>query len=293
MARIIDKNTRLIDVDFGPITVNVFRPSGEVQPIAGGATFGGNGTLQLIRSDDGAALFAGSFIQFERVDLSYMTMNNEVMQPVEVSVQRTCATPYGTHENGNNYDILQEFLLVSSRPLNNDDLVGATNPYDFFNEVGLNRGSSSFGGQDAGGLNHEQTIYAERRAYAFSSQTGATKANGELVLYEDPTIVPPVPQGILNSIFGAPQLIELNTWGSLSAITGPNLYCYRVFYVQVQGFDAPEEVFINVGFGGFTTLRIPPVNIAFLCKDPSYTEGEYLTRLANAMNSIPEDGQTS
>ena len=87
--------------------------------------------------------------------------------------------------------------------------------------------------------------------------------------------------------------MEVNTWGSMSAITGPNLYAYRVFFVQLQGFDAADDIFINAGFGGFTSLRIPPVNIAFLCKDPSYTEGEYLTRLANAMSALPEGGPTA
>ena len=60
-----------------------------------------------------------------------------------------------------------------------------------------------------------------------------------------------------------------------------------------QTFPANELVFSNVALGGLTLLEYPPVNITFVCKDPNYTEGEYLTRLANAMNSIPEDGPTA
>lgn len=293
MARIIDKNTRLIDVDFGPVTVNILRNANDLFPDGtpgNTATFGGTGTDQILRQD-ADALAAGSFIQFERLDLSYMTMNNEVMQPIEVSVQRTCQTPFGFHQNGNNFDIVQEFLLVTSRPLNNDSMASsgaALNVYNFFNEAGLNLGSPGFGGTDAGGLDQQQTIYAERRAYAFNSQTGALTTNGELQ--------PPItqsPPNTLNSIFSAPTLLELNTWGSLSAITGPNLYCYRVFFVKLQSFEADATIFTNVGFGGFTSLTLPPVNLAFLCKDPNYSEGEYLTRLANAMNTIPLDGPTS
>lgn len=278
----------MIDVDFGPVTVNIARPALSEFPdgTAGNqATFGGSGTNQFIRSDAGGVGTAGSFIQFERLDLDYMTMNNEVMQPVEVSVQRSASTPYGTHENGNNFDTIQEFILIASRPLNNEDIAGAINPYDTFNEIGLNRGSTAFGGVNAGGLTHEQNIYAERRQYAFTNTTGATLSNGELV--SAPA------QSILASIFSAPQLLDINTWGSLSAITGPNLYCYRIVYSSMQSFKADQTIFTNVGFEGFTSLRFPPVSVAFLCKDPNYTEGEYLTRLANAMNSIPEDGPTA
>jgi hypothetical protein len=81
MARILDKDTRIIDVDFGPVTVNILRQANEQEPtglVGSQATFGGNGTNQFIRSDDSGNI-AGSFIQFERLDLDYMTMNNEVM----------------------------------------------------------------------------------------------------------------------------------------------------------------------------------------------------------------------
>lgn len=287
MALKIDKDTRLIDVDFGPVSFTIQRTAGELNPDGtpgNTATFSASGNSQMLRSDtDGVA--SGSFIQFVSLDLSFMTKNNEVMQPTEVSVQRTCQTPFGTHENGNNFDILQEFILITSRPLDNKGIIAATQPYDYFNLAGLNMGSTNFSGTDAGGLTQAQTIYAERRAYAFSNQTGATLSNGELVI--DP------PQTTLASIFGAPTLLELNTWGSLSAITGPNLYCYRVIYSKLQSFGAGANIFTNVAFGGLTTLTVPPVNVAFLCKDPKYSEGQYLTRLANAMNSIPEDGPTA
>lgn len=285
MALKIDKDTRLIDVDFGPVDLTIARPALDLFPTGSPgsqATYGGSGLSQIIRTDPGD-LAAGSFIQFVRLDLSFMTNNNEVMQPTEVSVQRTCQTPFGTHQNGNNFDLLQEFILITSRPLDNNAIASASpiNLYNYFNEAGLDMGSSGFGGS-GGGLNQIQTIYAERRAYAFSNQTGATLSNGELV--SNP------PQTTLSSIFGSPTLLELNTWGSLSAITGPNLYCYRVLYSRLQTFEADDTIFTNVGFGGFTTLTVPPVNVSFLCKDPKYSEGQYLTRLANALANTPEDG---
>jgi hypothetical protein len=283
MARILDKDTRIIDVDFGPVTVNISRQPLETNPtgVPGSeATFGGNGINQFIRSDNDGQI-AGSFIQFERLDLDYMTMNNEVMQPMEVSVQRTNVVPTGTHENGNNYEVMEEYLFVFSRPLDNNDLPLFPDPYSFFQELGLNLGSAGFGG--GYGVNFEQNIYAEQRLYAWNSTKGLTQTTGDLV--------PGNPA--LWSIFAAPTVETVNTWGSLSAITGPNLYCYRVFRCHAQGFEADNTIFTAVGYGGITTLRVPPLSISFLCKDPKYTEGEYLTRLANAMNNIPIDGEVA
>ena len=284
MARKLDKDTRIIDVDFGPVTVNILRANNEQEPtgVAGSAaSFGGNGTLQLIRSDESGEI-AGSFIQFQRLDLDYMTMNNEVMQPMEVSVQRTNAVPTGTHENGNNYRVLEEYLFVFTRPLNNNNITPLLNPYLVFEQLGLNRGSS---GVVTGnyGVTFEQNIYAEQRLYQWNPTKGATQTTGDIVAGNPD----------LWSILSAPQLETVNTWGSLDAITGPNLYCYRVFVCRAQSFPAGSGIFTAVGYGGFTTLRVPPLTISFLCKDPKYTEGEYLTRLANAMNNIPIDGEVA
>ena len=284
MARIIDKDTRLIDVEYGNMIVNIVRAVNEQIPdgaVGNKATFSGTGFQQVVRFDEDG-LNAGSFILYERVDLSYMTSNNEVMQPVEVSVQRSSPVPYGTHENGNNYDVVQEFLFVFSRPLNNNAIATSLDPWRQFNRMGLNTGSSAFGGPNGGGISHEQNIYAEKRTYAFNSNTGATQTNGELI----------AGQTTLNSQFGEPQLINVNTWGSLSAITGPNLHCYRVVIMQAQSFDADATIYTNVGFGGFTSLEFPPLNATFLCKDPQYSEGEYLTRLVNAMNNVQEGDPT-
>ena len=130
--------------------------------------------------------------------------------------------------------------------------------------LGLDYGSSAYGGPSGGGVSQEQNIYAEKRTYAWNSNLGATVANGGLV----------PANGILESYFGEPALTDVNTWGSMSAITGPNLHCYRVVFSRIQGFQSDATVFTNVGMGGFTTLQFPPVNVTFLCKDPDYTEGE-------------------
>lgn len=297
MARLIDKDTRLIDIDFGPVTTNILRGSEETSPTT--ATVGLNGANQLIRADGIADVSAtnfklGSFVQYQRIDLEYMTMNNEVCQPVEVNVQRTSPTPTGTHENGNNYLPIQEYIFVFSRPLNHETLNQSNSFYSDVALLGLDRGQSfaanpSLGGVDAGYPTHEQTIYAEMRRYAFNGNFGATLANGELVT--DP--VSGLPNGILNSIFPTPSLESVTTWGTMSAITGPSLHCYRVVIFDGQSFPADDTVFTNVTLGGITSLQYPPINVTFVCKDPKYTEGEYLTRLANAMNSIPEDGPTA
>ena len=284
MARILDKNTRLIDVDFGPIQTLTIRNDGTSFPdgAGDGATFGGKGADQLIYTQ-ATGLQAGSFIQFQRIDLDYMTRNNEVMQPVELSVQRTSSVPLGDHENGNNFDVIQEYIFILTRPLNQEQIDAVANPFLGFSEMGLNRGSTSFGGVDAGGVTHDQNLYAEKRLYTFSDVNAATTTNGGLV--------PGNPS--LESIYATPVLADVITWGSMSAITGPTLYCYRVVETHAQGFPADGTVFTNVNLGGSSVANYPPVNVAFLCKDPNLSEGQYLTTLVNAMNSIPEGGPTA
>lgn len=287
MARIIDKNTRLIDIDFGPVTVNASRPGLATEPDA--VTVGLSGAKQLIRADGvigtTSLTYGGSFIQFQAVDLSMMTMNNEVMQPVEISVQRTSPVPLGTHENGNNFTPLEEYIFVFSRPLNNNEIDDGAFIYENFRVMGLDYtdafGNVEMGGLDAGFPSHEQTIYAEKRTYSWNNQFGATKTNGEIAS-----------SAATECFFTQPTLQSLDTWGTMSAITGPNLYCYRVVYSRVQFLQAPNAFAVEQ-YGGFTTLQFPPLNITFLCKDPNYSEGEYLTRLANAMNSLPEDGASN
>ena len=159
-------------------------------------------------------------------------------------------------------------------------------------KLGLDRSQnvlSSLGGIGTGIPTHEQTIYAEKRMYSYNSQLMATQANGELIP-DDPSI-PFVND--FNSLAGMPVLDSVTTWGTMSAITGPSLHCYRVVINRTQNFPGLANVFTNTSRLGESSLAFPPVNVTFLCKDPNYTEGEYLTRLANAMNNIPEDGPTA
>ena len=285
MARIIDKDTRLIDVDFGPLTVACGRIAGDTVPTT--ITSGQNGVQQLLVSPDSASI-KGSFIQYSRIDLEYMTMNNEVMQPIEVSVQRTSPVPLGSNNNGNNFDQIEEFIYIFSRPLNNEDIRFGSGLFDSLRSLGLDRSQVLTGGEKIGGANagiptHEQTIYAEKRMYSYNKSLMATVGNGELT--------PPPGPLVWNTLAGMPVLDSITTWGTLSAITGPNLHCYRIVINRTQNLPSITEL-QNLLLDGSSSLAFPPVNITLLCKDPKYSEGEYLTRLANAMNSIPEDGPT-
>lgn len=286
MARIVDKDTRLIDVDFAPFTVTIQRQATQQEPqgVPGSiATLGGAGDSQIIRFEEDGE-YAGSLVMYQKVDLSYMTSNNEVMQPVEVSIQRSSATPYGDHQNGNNFDPIQEFLFVFSRPLNKRQLaVTGAILWDRFNEMGLDFGTAAFSGTDGGGVTQAQNIYAEKRVYGWDNTIGATQSNGELI----------PGNALLNSQFREARLLDVNTWGSLSAITGPDLHCYRIVAMRAQSFSAGGLTFTAVDYEGLSFLKFPPLNATFLCKDPNYSEGEYLTRLVNAMNSIPEGGETN
>tara|TARA_Y100000401_G_scaffold117439_1_gene126254 strand:- start:255 stop:1127 length:873 start_codon:yes stop_codon:yes gene_type:complete len=290
MARIVDKDTRLIDCDFGPLTVSASRTAGDTQPTT--VTSGGNGAGQLIRFADTFGV-RGSFIQYTQVDLSMMTLNNEVMQPIEVSVQRTSPVPLGSNQNGNDFDQIEEFIYIFSRPLNNQYISDPGIGIENLRSLGLDRSqtiNTDVGGEDAGIPTHEQTIYAEKRMYSYNSQLMATQNNGAL------TPSDPAGTGFINpfvSLAGMPVLDSVTTWGTMSAITGPQLHCYRVVINRTQTLPTGGDVFTAQALDGLSSLQFPPVNVTFLCKDPNYSEGEYLTRLANAMNSIPEDGRTA
>jgi hypothetical protein len=290
MARIIDKDTRIIDVDFGQITVATGRPIGADVPAT--VTSAGPGVGQLLNLVQANQLQSGFFIQYVRLDLDYMTRNNEVMMPVEVSSQRTSPVPLGYNNNGNNFDQIEEYIFILTRPLNNaylaDNLPTPPN-YEPFRAMGLDgtTGGIAMSGS-AGAPNQAQTIYAEKRMYSYNESLGATQNNGQLWL---PTSVPPNLQ--YNTLMGMPVLDDVSTWGSMEAITGPNLHCYRVIINRNQNFPGIPNVFKNVSFAGGSSCNWPAVNVRFLCKDPNFSEGEYLTRVANAMNSIAEGAPVS
>jgi len=287
MARIIDKETRIIDVDFGPVTVNAVRPANDFVPGAvSGSRNGMDQVLQLVSTSG----ILGSFIQYQLIDLSHMLNNNEVYQPVDVSIQRTSPVPLGYNSNGNNFDQIEEYIFIFSRPLNNTEIIANPQTIESFRDMGLDRSEGrspgEIEGEDAGYPNQTQTLYAEKRMYSYNLNTGATVTGGELTQF------PPIP-GLnpgYNTLMGMPTLDSVTTWGTMGAITGPSLHCYRVVINRTQTFSSIVDLFVNVPLVGSSQLEFPPVNVSFLAKDANFTEGEYLTRLANSMNSLPVGG---
>ena len=283
MARVVDKDTRMIDIDFGPVGTTCGRAALSLDPTSAVGSL--NGMQQVLRYFEVGDALAGSFVQYQNIDLTFMTLNNEVMQPMDVSVQRPGPVPTGSNTNGNTFDQIEEYIYIFSRPLNNEFI---SNPLSFFTltemrELGLDRSQTVFnlGGDTAGLPTHEQTIYAEKRMYSYNSNIGASIANGEL----DPA----GPDYF--SIYGMPVLDSVTTWGTMSSITGPSLHCYRVVINRTQSLL--DAAVLAAAYAGGSALRFPPVNITFLCKNPDLSEGQYLTRLANAMNNIAEDGKTA
>lgn len=299
MARILDKDTRLIDIDFGGIESSVTRLPTEPNPAT--ATLTGNGRSELLNELPATAAGAGSYIQYQRLDLSFMVNNNEVMLPVDISVQRTSPVPLGFNNNGNNFDQIEEFVYCFTRPLNNTELEEFTllQRYENLRDMGLDGSEPAvIGGSDASGKagwpTQAQCIYAEKRMYSYNESLGATIANGQLRNPNADRLDPvaPVIPIVLNTLMGMPMLDSVTTWGALGAITGPNLHVYRIVIDRTQTIPALTEI-TNLALSGSTSKRWPPVSIRILCKDPDYTEGEYLTRLANAMNNTAEDASVA
>jgi len=223
MARIIDKDTRLIDIDFGGLDIGITRTAGASNPT--GTAVLGNGQLELLNNISINNAGTGSFIQYQRLDLSHMVMNNEVMMPIDISVQRTSPTPHGYSNNGNNFDQIEEYLYVFTRPLNNTNLgdgsgiITNVNQMRSLRDMGLDgsEGPANISGV-AGWPTQAQCVYAEKRSYGYNESLGATIGNGQLV---SPTAPAPV---VYNSLMGMPALDSVTNWGSMSAITGPNLH---------------------------------------------------------------------
>ena len=292
----LDKNTRIIDSDFGTVTATLTRDADADAPTA--VTVAGNGADQIVSRITQGEPRGGSFIQYDRVDLSFMLQNNEVVLPVDVSVQRTSPVPLGGSNNGNNFDQIEEYIFVFTRPLNNTELgaipVTYLNHFEAFRNMGLDGSELTAGtnaaiiGRAAGLPDRVQTIFAEKRMYSVNLNNAATVANGELPALSDPPL-----QSEYNTLTGMPHLDSVTTWGSMDAITGPNLHVYRVVILPSQDFSFVPGLTINQSLGGLTSYTFPPVNISFLCRDPGYSEGEYLTTIANQMNSLPIGGQSA
>ena len=144
MARIIDADTRLIDVDFSEITCAAGRAANEVSPNS--VTTGRLGVSQLLNVVPALAYGGGSYIQYIRLDLDHLGYSN----------------------NGNNVAQIEEFIFILSRPLNNTNLAAATTTtlYDQMRGMGLDgtQTSSALSG-NAGSPTQAQTIYAEKRMY--------------------------------------------------------------------------------------------------------------------------------
>ncbi|AXH79265.1 MAG: hypothetical protein [Circular genetic element sp.] len=290
MARIIDKDTRLIDADFGQLKITMARAGGDSNCQALSSE---NGEAQLLNLVS-ATTAGGSFIQYQRLDLDYMARNNEIVMPTEISVQRTSPVPLGYNNNGNTFDQIEEYVYVLSRPLNNTNLISSGfTYYNSLRSMGLD-GCEALGTQGpdisgaAGWPTQAQTIYAEKRMYSYSDSLGASVRNGQLF---DATAVPP--QVNYNEFQGMPVLDSVTSWGSMGAITGPNLHVYRIVINRAQTFPNLPDTFVNMALVGDAVFSWPALSVRFLCKDPNYSEGEYLTRLANAMNNTAEDGPTA
>ena len=280
LAQIVDENTRIIDVDFGTVGVAMSRAKDSDTPNS--VTFSLNGQNEILSSIPVGQYGAGSYIQYKRLDLSFMTMNNEMMMPVNVNSQRTSPVPLGSATSGATFNQVEEFIYIFTRPLNNELLLAPTiTTYRTMRNLGLD-GCDTLGTDltdDSGLPNQAQCIYAEKRTYQSNMTLLASQNNGQILNGST----------AFNTLEGEMSLASVITWGSMGAITGPNLHCYRVIIDNGQSMPADPEI-LPLGFVGLTDRTWPPVNVSFLCKDPNFSEGEYITRLANAMSSNAEGG---
>ena len=80
--------------------------------------------------------------------------------------------------NGNNTDVIEEYVYVFTRPLNNTELARTVISIENFRDLGLDRSQAFLpfvGGRDAGIPTHIQTIYAEKRMYSYNENLMALR----------------------------------------------------------------------------------------------------------------------
>lgn len=288
MVRILESGARLIDIDFSELQITYTRPDGSNNATAGTASRAGTKQLLNVLT---TGLNAGSFIQYQKIDLDFMVRNGEMLQPSTVTVQRTSPVPLGSITNGNLADQIEEYIVVLSRPLNNEVLENfVAGNYEFLRRIGLDGADPQVTtttvapqGRKAGWPNQAQTIYAEKRMYDINLNNVASQTNGQLSA--DPVLNPD-----FLSLGGMPSLANVSTWGSMGAITGPNLHCYRIVIDRRQNILPNFSAYLYVGT---VDSQWPAVNVAFIAEDPEFTSGEYITRLANAMTSMPLNAPTN
>lgn len=281
----MSKAKRIFDVDWGQLTLGMTRPAGA--PSATSVTWANMTDNETLLHDNQL----GSAVYFQTIDLEQLTMEGRSFNPLAIEVQRPWTAPLGQDWNFLPPTRHYEYLYIFTAPLANQRIITSGN-LEGFKDLGLDssiggRGSPSFVGQQL--PDNAQCVFAQSTISVNPIANAASVWNGTLVATE---VGPPPVIGdpYAPLMAGEMQVTEVNRWGSLPAILGPKLFCYRYIAYpsqQMTGvFNADNPILNAIGS---TARNMSSISIKIICEEADLSESEYLVNAANSYNNANFD----
>lgn len=260
---------RIFDVDFAPVDFSVSRPAGVDLP-----------NSHSINADDVIGSFNGGFIQYERINLSQLTEEGRLFQPVSINVQRTWNAPEGFDANFAPSTSAMEWIYIFQSPLPNERI--RNDPELWINalrDFGLDR-SDAYGSLIPESIkDSNQTLYAQRTRY-INNMANTQSAWNQTSVPGD-AFYPLLAQTM--------SVAEFDSWGSMNPVAGAALYCYRIVLHYTQNVSGNDPTNPLVAAQGTTIRKFSPVTVQIQCIEPKISESEYLINAANIYNGWNND----
>lgn len=276
------KAKRIFDVDWGQLTLGMARPA--LAPSATSVTWANMTDNETLLHDNQL----GSAVYFQTIDLDQLTMEGRSFNPMAIEVQRPWTAPLGQDWNFLPSTRHYEYLYIFTAPLANQSII-TSGGLEAFKDLGLD---SSSGGRGSGSLSGQQIpdnaqcVFAQSTISVNPMANTASVWNGTLIA-SDPGATPPIVGDPYAPVMaGEMQVVEVNRWGSLPAILGPKLFCYRYISYpsqQMTGIFNADNPILNAT--GSTARNMSSISIKIICEEANLSESEYLVNAANSYNN--------
>jgi len=273
---------RIFDVEFSPLELAIVRnPEAILPTTCEWTTLGDNGEL-LYEDGRGKAIF------YHQLDLSELTVDSRTFQPVAVNVQRNYNGPQGHDANFMPSTRPVELLYIFSNQLPNQQIRDGDIDLDSFRDLGLD--ASAQYGIVAPTLvltvipDGSNTVFAQSTKYVNGIANSTNAWNG--FAYAGEAGPPILPADLFYPLLCQDMSVaEVNSWGEMRSILGPQLHCYRVILHETQNMTGLSQYNPLVAHQGNTARKFSTICIKVLCREENLSEGEYLVEAANAYNN--------
>lgn len=277
---------RVFDVEFSPLELDIVRDPETTLPTTCEWTMRGDNGDLLYENGRGKAIF------YHQLDLSELTADSRTFQPVAVNVQRNFNGPQGYDANFMPSTRPVELLYIFSNQLPNQQIRDGDIDLDVFRDIGLDA-SAQYGIIPPPGFirlltvvpDGSNTTFAQSTRYVNSIANSTNAWNG-FAYGGDPVGPPPTAADIFYPLLVQDMSVaEVNTWGEMRTILGPQLHCYRVVLHETQNMSGLSQANPLVVAQGTTARKFSTICIKILCREDKLSDGEYLVEAANAYNN--------